>query len=253
VNTRLEASQNKGTLRLSQMGPRCPRQLWYMVNKPEEEEQLKPATYIKFNYGHLLEAMVIEYAKLAGHEVTGEQDVLTLDGVQGHRDCVIDGCVADVKSASSFSFQKFKDGSIRENDTFGYLDQLDGYVVASLDDPLVKVKDKGYLIAVDKTLGHMVIYEHRIRESSIRARIKAYRRIVESDTPPPCECRVVEDGKAGNLKLDTRASYSTYKHCCFPSLRTFLYSDGPRFLAKVVKRPAEHILEVDRHGKVVYN
>lgn len=253
VATRIEANQSKGALRLSQMGPRCPRQLWYMINKPEEEEQIPGATYIKFGYGHLLEAMVLEYAKLAGHEVTGEQDVLTLDGVQGHRDCVIDGCVTDIKSASSISFQKYKNGALSTNDTFGYLDQLDGYVVASIDDPLVKVKDRGYLLFVDKTLGKMHLHEHIIRESSIRARIKAYRAIVESDTPPPCECRSVKDGESGNLKLDVLSSYNTYKHCCFPSLRTFLYSDGPRFLTKVVRRPAAHILEVDKHGRVVYN
>src|SRR6266849_6159935 len=41
-------------------------------------------------------------AKAAGHEVLGEQDELTLDGVVGHRDCVIDGCIVDVKTTSRF-------------------------------------------------------------------------------------------------------------------------------------------------------
>jgi len=43
--------------------------------------------------------------------------------------------------------------------------------------------------------------------------------------------------RAGILGLTTRASYSMYKHCCFPKLRTFLYADGPVYLTKVVRKP----------------
>ena len=205
----------------------------------------------KFSFGHIIEAWAITLAKAAGHEVTGEQDVLTVDGIVGHRDCVIDGCVIDVKSAASRSFQKFKDKSIKEEDTFGYLDQLDGYLVGCMDDPLVRVHDKGYLLAIDKQLGHMCLYEHGLREQSIRDRIKKYKEIVGRDSPPACECGTIADGKSGNIRLDTRASYNSFKHCCFPRLRTFLYADGPRYLTQVVRKP--DVTEIDRHGKVVYN
>lgn len=256
ISVVLSPKEPKGALRLSQMGPWCPRALWHSVHKPELEQPLLPHTQIKFNYGHMVEALALKYAKAAGHRVEGEQDELSLDGVTGHRDCVMDGCVVDVKSCSSRQFEKFKTGSIRENDLFGYLDQLDGYLVASFDDPLVTVKDRGYLLAIDQTLGHMVLYEHHVRESSIRARVKAYKDIVNRDTPPACECGTEPDGKGGNIKLGTRASYSNFKYTCFPNLRTFLYSDGPRYLTKVVKRPMNlngPIPEVDRHGKFVYN
>ena len=253
LKTQLGDERPASRLRLSQMGPKCPRSLWYSVRHPEMAERLEPWVEIKFSFGHILEALAITLAKASGHTVTGEQDELVLDGVKGHRDCVIDGCIVDVKSAASRSFQKFKDKSIRENDTFGYLDQLDGYLVASLDDPLVTVKDKAYLFAIDKQLGHMCLYEHHIREASIRNQVALYKRIVESDKAPPCSCGTEPDGKAGNLKLDARASYNSFKYCCFPHLRTFLYADGPRYLAKVVKRPAEHIVEIDRNGKIVYN
>ena len=222
-----------------------------MVNKPEEAEVLPPYAQIKYAYGHMIEAMAIQLAKEAGHEVTGEQDELVVDGVRGHRDCVIDGHVCDVKSCSSIAFQKFKTGSIASMDDFGYLDQLDGYMVGSASDPLVTVKDTAFILAVDKTLGHMVIYEHKLRESSIRDRIRSYKEIVGQPTPPACTCGTVPHGKSGNVKLDTRASYSLYKHCCFPSLRTFLYADGPVYLTRVVKRP--DVMEVDRHGKIRYN
>lgn len=253
LQSQLQERKEAGRLRLSAMGPKCPRALWHSVHTPGEAETLPPYAEIKFTFGHIIEAMALMFAKAAGHTVAGAQDELDLDGVKGHRDCVIDGCIVDVKSAASRSFQKFKDKTIRENDTFGYLDQLDGYLVASLTDPLVTVKDRAYLLAIDKQLGHMCLYEHHLREDSIRARVRAYKAIVARDEPPPCNCGVVEDGKGGNLKLDTRASYSNFKYSCFPNLRTFLYSDGPRYLTKVVKRPAEHIVEVDKHGKIVYN
>lgn len=258
ITTRLRPKEPKGALRLSQLGPRCPRALWYSVHHPELEEERPPYAHIKFNYGHMIEDMAIAYMKAAGHRVEGEQDELTVDGITGHRDCIVDGCVVDVKSCSSLQFQKYKDRRVLEDDSFGYLDQLDAYLVGSLEDPLVLVKDKAYIFAVDKTLGHMVLYEHNLREASIRERIRAYKAIVDLREPPRCRCGTVADGTSGNIKLDTRASYSSFKHTCFPTLRTFLYESGPRYLTHVAKRPMRTdrktpIPEVDRNGKFVYN
>jgi hypothetical protein len=255
VGTRLRdhlgAKETTPRLRLSQMGPRCPKALWHSIHTPELAEPLPPWAEIKYTYGHILEALAIALAKAAGHTVTGEQDEVIVDGILGHRDCVIDGCVVDVKSTSSYGFNKFKDKTLAQSDSFGYLDQLDGYLVGSSADPLVTVKDKGYLLAIDKTLGHMVLYEHTVREASIRDRIRYAKSIVESDTPPACECQTAELGKSGNIGLDVRASYSPYKFCCFPHLRIFLYASGPVYLTKVVRKP--DVIEIDRNGKVVYN
>ena len=238
-------------LRLSQMGPKCPRQLWYSIHAPSLAEPLPPSAVVKFTYGHLLEALVISWAKAAGHEVTGEQDELDVDGIKGHRDCVIDGCLVDVKSASTLAFRKFKEGTIAQMDDFGYLDQLDGYLLGSRDDNLVRVKDRGYLLAVDKQLGHMCLYEHHFREQSIRSRITDYKRIIELKEPPNCTCRTIPDGQSGNIKLGATASYSAYKWSCFPHLRCFIYAKGPVYLTKVVRKP--DVIEVDQYGKIVYN
>lgn len=242
-------------LRLSAMGPKCPCALWHSIHRPDLAEPLPPWAEIKYSYGHIIEALAISLAKAAGHEVKGEQDVLTVDGITGHRDCVIDGCIVDVKSSSSPGFLKFKTGSIAQDDSFGYLDQLDGYLAGSLQDDLVRVKDKAYLLAIDKTLGHMVLYEHQFREEHIRERIDRYKRIVDSDQPPPCTCGVVPDGQSGNIALDLTASYNRFKYTCFPNLRTFLYAGGPRYLTKVVKRPVNKngpIPEIDKNGKYIY-
>jgi hypothetical protein len=261
VTTRLAGQLGAGprtaSLRLSKMGPSCQKALWASVNCPEVAEALPPWAEVKYSFGHIIEALAISLARAAGHQVDGEQDELKLDGIVGHRDCVIDGCVVDVKSSSSIAFQKFKGGDFSKSDNFGYLDQLDGYVLASVDDPLVKVKDRGYLLAVDKQLGHMCLYEHEVtdeRARALKARIAEYKHIVAQPVPPACTCGTEE--QAGNTRLDLRASYSPYKHFCFPYLRTFLYSGGPVYFTNVTRRPFNKdgpITEIDKNGKVVYN
>lgn len=250
----LDSGPRKGTLRLSQMGPRCPCALWYSVRHPELAEPLPPWAEVKYSFGHMIEALAIALAKASGHTVTGEQGELKLDEIKGHRDCVIDGAIVDVKSASSFSFNKFKTSDFSHSDSFGYLDQLDGYVIASRDDPLVTVKDRGYILAVDKQLGHMVLYEHIVtdeRERTLKARISEYKGIVSQADPPRCTCGTVSIGSSGNRGLDLRASYSPYKYCCFPHLRTFIYAGGkPTFLTHVARKP--DVTEINKDGQVIY-
>lgn len=244
-------NSGKTAIRMSGLGPKCPCALWYAINHPEMAEPLPPWAEVKFSFGYLLEGLALTLARAAGHEVIGEQDELRLDGIIGHRDAVIDGMVVDVKSCSSIAFRKFKDKSIRQNDSFGYLDQLSAYVVASADDPLVRIKDRGAILAIDKTLGHMVLYEHRVEDpGAIRGRIANYKYVVSQPTPPSCECGVVQIGASGNVSLDTKASYSAYKWCCFPHLRAFRYSDGPKYLTRVSRKP--DVPEINKHGKMIY-
>lgn len=247
----LNRPESKPTLRLSQMGPRCPKALWHSIHTPELAEALPPQAKFKYQYGHIIEELAITLAKAAGHLVVGEQDELVVDGILGHRDAVVDGAVLDVKSTSTLGFKKFEEGTIAQDDQFGYLDQLDGYICGSLHDPLVTIKDRGYLLAIDKQLGHMCIYEHKFREESIRERIREYKRICSLPTPPGCTCGTVFDGKSGNIRLDVKASYSPYKYVCNPNLRTFIYAKGPVYLTHVARRP--DVLEVDKFGNPIYN
>lgn len=251
VMERLTVSGERSGLRLSAMGEQCPKSLWHSVHTPSLRETFPAHVRIKFHYGDVVEAMAIALAKAAGHEVTGEQDELELLGIKGHRDCVIDGCIVDVKSVNSFGFQRFKARQV-ESDLFlrSYLDQLDGYAVASLDDPLVRVKDRAYIWAVEKNLGHMVLYEHKVRPEGIKERIRNYTAIVERSTPPACTCETQPDGKSGNIKLGLKASYNPWKYACFPHLRKFYYADGKDgkivHLVKVVREP--NVPEIDKYG-----
>jgi hypothetical protein len=207
-------------------------------------------------YGHILEALVLTLARAAGHTVTGEQDELEVCGVLGHRDAVIDGCLVDVKSSSVLALEKLKSGSIEQDDSFGYLDQLDAYLSGSALDPLTTVKDRGYLLGIGKELGHLALHEHKHRPDHIEKRLRDYQRIVALPQPPACGCGTEPFQASGNVKLDTRASYDEMRYVCHPHLRTFIYAERSKpkivYLTKVVREP-KNVKEIDKHGRVVYN
>jgi hypothetical protein len=238
-------------LRLSAMGDRCPRSLWASVHAPSVQKRFLPHTRFIFHYGDVVEAMALGLAREAGHSVEGEQDELSVCGVTGRRDCVIDGCTVDVKSVNSRGFRAIKAGLVAE-DIFlrSYLDQLDGYTVGGYDDPLVLNKELAYIWAIDKELGHMCLYEHRVRTDRIKQRVLDYRAITERASPPDCTCETVTEGKTGNIRLDTKASYNPFKYFCFPEVRTFIVKGKPIDYTRVVRRPDG--VEVDRNGLLVF-
>ena len=118
--------QDRSSLRMSILG-RPIRQLWYDKHKPIKKEKANPSLQLKFLYGHLLEHLVLFLTDLAGHKVTDQQKKVSVDGIVGHMDSKIDGEVVDVKTASSYSFKKFEQGTLAEDDPFGYIAQLTGY------------------------------------------------------------------------------------------------------------------------------
>jgi hypothetical protein len=257
LRSQLGSKKSRPTLRMSGLGKRCPRALWYSIHHPELAEALPPWAEIKFAFGAIIEGLTLSLVKACGHSVEGEQDELVFEGIVGHRDAVIDGVTADVKSASSLSFQKFKTSDYGLVDSFGYLEQLDAYTLAAASDPLVLSKDKGVILAVDKQLGHMHLYEHKVTEErgdKLRARIEYYKSIVGRDEPPDCQCETEEQAN-GNVKLGWRAGYSPYKWECFPGLRAFKYSGGLDYFSKVVKRPFNKygpLPEIGRNGQTIY-
>lgn len=257
ISKRLDTEKvRRNGLRLSKLGPRCPKALWHSVHTPELAAPLPPWVHIKLMYGHILEALVLTLARAAGHTVTGEQDELEVCGVLGHRDAVIDGCLVDVKSSSVLALEKLKSGSIEQDDSFGYLDQLDAYLSGSALDPLTTVKDRGYLLGIGKELGHLALHEHKHRPDHIEKRLRDYQRIVALPQPPACGCGTEPFQASGNVKLDTRASYDEMRYVCHPHLRTFIYAERSKpkivYLTKVVREP-KNVKEIDKHGRVVYN
>ena len=242
-----ERTEREPTLRLSALGTPCRRKLWYDINDPTGGETLSASTLLKFLYGDLLEELLIGLARAAGHRVEGLQSELKVGDIKGHRDCVIDGITVDIKSASTFSFRKFKEGNLRGDDPFGYISQLSSYVYAGRDDPVESHPSLGAFLVIDKTLGHICLdlYDFGPEIETKEEEIEQIKRDMAEPDPVPRGFDPVPDGKSGNMKLDTVCSYCKYKNKCWPELRTFLYSTGPRHLTTVEKRPQAHIREIE--------
>tara|TARA_R110002167_G_scaffold41660_2_gene127247 strand:- start:50 stop:913 length:864 start_codon:yes stop_codon:yes gene_type:complete len=240
ANNRFSKPQEpRGYLSLSSIGTPCKRKLWYKVNKSGEGEGLEANTLLKFFYGDIIEELILSMVEAAGHDVQGQQDRLDVHGIKGHRDAVIDGMTVDVKSCSSYAFKKFKEGTLRNDDPFGYISQLSSYVYAGKDDPLVTNKTEGAFLAIDKQNGHICldVYDFTEDLKTKEEEMKAAIDMVAGDIPLDRVKPVPQSKTSPNMKLALQCSYCEYKQMCWPDLRTFVYSHGPLFLTHVESEP----------------
>lgn len=229
----------RGYLSLSSIGTPCPRKLWYKINQTQDAEPLTAETLGTFFYGDLLEVLVLALAQAAGHRVEGMQDQVNLGGIKGHRDAVIDGVTVDVKSASKYSFEKFKSHNLREDDPFGYISQLSSYVAAGKTDPLVKDKTRGAFLVVQKDRFKLCLDEYDFSEEidNKEQEIVNVKAMVAGPIPEDRIPPVPQSKTSSNTKLSTTCGYCDFRKVCWPEARTFLYSSGPEFLVEVVNEP----------------
>lgn len=227
-------SPPESPLRFSSLGKQN-RQMWYEAHPVEgSKEPMLPKTYLKFMYGDVIEQLLLLLAKEAGHTVEAEQAEVEVDGVKGHIDAIIDGVVVDVKSASPFGYKKFEDKTVTDDDPFGYVAQLSGYA------NVLTPGEGAAWLAQDKVSGDICISPISsivVRHHPPEERISELREIIAKPEPPERCYEDKPDGKSGNRKLDTGCSYCPHKKRCWPDLRVFLYSSGPRYLTHVERVP----------------
>ncbi|RMH16985.1 MAG: hypothetical protein D6698_08960, partial [Gammaproteobacteria bacterium] len=233
---RMQENKPRTTVGLSAIG-KGDRYLWYTTKEDIIREPLHPAARFKFLFGDIIELVYIALIRLAGHEVTDEQKEVELNGFKGHIDCLVDGRLVDIKSASSYSFKKFEEGTLHLDDKFGYYAQLAAYSQALGVDPA------GWFVW-DKQLGHMTFCEARPEYlHDMYERTLHVKKVLEQKEPPERCHKPVPDGKSGNMKLCTECSYCPFKFECWKDandgygIRTFIYSTGPRYLVEVAKQP----------------
>lgn len=246
------SDERQPTLRLSNYG-RPLRQLWYEL-RGYPREVLGSSTRFKFLFGDILESLLLLLAAEAGHDVRDQQKEVSCDDVPGHIDAIIDGVVVDVKSASTFSFNKFRSGGIRLDDPFGYIPQLAAYSrgLGGIE---------GAFLVVDKTLGniHLERFSKEELESyDVVGRIVEDRIAIASPEPPE-RCyepvSISKTDKSGNLKLGVGCSYCGWKEECWKDanngkgLRQFNYSYGPIWLTHVEKEP--RVQEAEKEQNIV--
>lgn len=227
---RMSEERGKPTLRLSNLGTPCRRKLWYSVATPKLGEALPPATRLKFLFGDILEELLLFLARAAGHTVEREQETVEIEGVQGHIDAVVDGELVDCKSASTFSFNKFKSHELGNDDAFGYLTQGDAYATA-IGSP------RFHFLAIDKTLGHVALDTWDTGRINHKQAVAEVREILAQPVPPPRGYSDVPDGKSGNRKLGVACSYCAFKRACWPGLKEYHYARGPVYLTHVEREP----------------
>ena len=265
----------KPHLRMSSLGKPCERSLWYDFNVQKVlpkgvtiVDKLDPWVKNKFIFGDFIESFTLGLVMASGHRLEGLQERVEIDGIVGHRDCIIDGMQFDVKSASSYSFNKFKNNQLKgyyvwksndegkrvqewvppeQADPFGYISQNSSYLFSSLDDPRIEHRSQVGFLAVDKQLGHIAvdIYDVSDQLEKKREEIQRKKDLVKWDEPPDriswgTKLTSKKAGKPdpeGNIGLDTVCSYCQYKEVCYPGLRTFVGKGPPEYLVKVVKTP----------------
>ena len=229
-------ANTKPTLRMSNVG-KPNRQLWFDMNSERESKGFNAPTMIKFLYGHILERVVLFLTELGGHEVTDEQKEIKVNGILGHMDCKIDGEVIDIKSASNYAFQKFKNGTLAEDDPFGYMAQLAGYEEA-------EGTSNGGFLAINKETGELSLFQpQELDKPNIKARITKLKSEIKSKTLPDFCYQPVAEGTSGNFKLPRGCSWCQHKFECHKDsnngegLRVFEYSKGLTYLTKTVREP----------------
>lgn len=237
--SRLSAREREAAaLRFSSLG-KPDRQIWYATHCPEKAERMLPKTYFKFLYGDLIELLLLFLAKEAGHEVTNEQTEVSVDGVVGHCDAVIDGVTVDAKSASPYGYDKFVSGRFLSDDPFGYIGQIGGYREA------LKTGRAAFLVA-NKVHGDICLAEvpaEILDQSKPAGRIAHLKKVLSNPEEPPRCYPDKPEGKSGNRVLGMECSYCPFaQHCWRDSnngqgLRTFYYASGPKHFTHVEKEP----------------
>ena len=231
-----EHAVDKPTLRMSNVG-KPNRQLWYDMKSKDQKNNFSAPVQIKFLYGHILEEVVLFLVRLAGHEVTDEQKEVKLSGIKGHMDCKIDGEVIDIKTASGFAFKKFKEGTLADDDPFGYMAQIAAYEEA-------EGTQHGGFLTLNKENGELALYRpEELDKPNIKQRITTLKRQIKKDTPPERCYNPIPEGVAGNMKLPRPCVYCRHKFVCHADsnlgvgLRVFKYSNKFEYLTNVAKLP----------------
>ena len=230
-------ARDSNTLRMSNIG-KPSRQLWYDLKYKREESSFEDSHLpIKFLYGHLLEEVLLFLVKMSGHKVEDEQKEVEVKGVKGHIDCKIDGEVIDIKTASGFAFNKFRNGTLREDDPFGYMAQLAGYEEAE------GTTNGGFLV-INKESGELTLYQPEELDKPYAPKIiEDIKESLNNNEPPEVCYEPIPEGKSGNMKLPKNCVYCNHKFRCYPDLRVFKYSKGLVYFTEIVNEPkVEEIL-----------
>lgn len=225
-----EKSNNVGKLRLSSAG-RCARQLAYAYHGFEEKGKTMDArSKLIFWTGDLVEMTIVALAKISGCHIvsTGFNQIRVSlavgdSWIEGHPDGLMikNGVLylVEVKSMSSYSFEKFEKGIIDDS----YLAQVNTYMEA------LQV-DKCIFIGLNKENG--VMHEQILeRSSAIVTESKVNLRSVMDSTREKLPPQPFKPDEKGFLPWN--CLYCSYWGQCWPTAEKVLVRNS--YKLKVVK------------------
>ena len=195
---------------------------------------------IKMLYGDMTEVIAVALLLAAGIEIVDliKRVLLNTEAgdISGELDLIIrDGnsySLWDIKSASKFAFEKKFESyqALKDNDDFGYLEQLYGYTKAErTETPDIKA---GGWIAINKESGEMkVVPADPDDEDQYTTKINnTITKYLEADETNFERCFEDEPETfyrklTGNRKLHKTCTYCSFRYTCWPNL---VYAKNPR-------------------------
>jgi len=195
---------------------------------------------IKMLYGDMTEVIAVALLLAAGIEIVDLNKRVLLNteagDISGELDLIIrDGnsySLWDIKSASKFAFEKKFESyqALKDNDDFGYLEQLYGYTKAErTETPDIKA---GGWIAINKESGEMkVVPADPDDEDTYTTKINnTITKYLEADETNFERCFEDEPETfyrklTGNRKLHKTCTYCSFRYTCWPNL---VYAKNPR-------------------------
>lgn len=207
---------------------------------PRAEEPYN--TTMKFLIGHMIEALSVAIMQGAGINVERQQETVSVDvtddvTVSGSIDCVIDGKVYDIKSASPYAFtHKFQDpagwGNMASDDPFGYLPQAYLYAEGT-------GLPFGGWIAINKATGEWAVQtpppvDAMYRKTALKRAADNAAALYNDVLFARCfeaEEETYYRKKTGNTVLNFNCQYCSYKHTCWGD--DLNYAENPKSKAAI--------------------
>ena len=218
-----ERKERDAGLYLSAIG-KCQRQLAYnLLGFEQAGKEIDARAKMVFTMGDLTELVITGLIRQVGVTLTDQQKEVAINGILGH----IDGIVAvggkkyllEVKSMSSYSFDKFDKGEIDPS----YIYQVNAYMYALGLDECIFIglnKDSG-------VLGEMVITKSGLLCENIEARIKKVTSATK-ETLPEQDFKPDEKGI-----LPWNCLYCAYWQTCRPKAEKVLMGKSYKLKEKI--------------------
>ena len=212
-------------IRLSSVG----KPLCQLILEKQGQEKIKAEPMrnpMRLMVGDMLEAYIVALIRASELPVVDVQIPVKLSlagqDISGTADIIIGDTVYDIKTASDFSFSKFKSGfhSIVDNDPFGYVAQ--GYCYAAA----LNLKFGGWIV-LNKNSGDICVCatpdnDEAYKKAALETAEASVLALINNEEFKRCftdEEETFSKKSTGNRKLNVTCSYCDFRFSCWNNLQ----------------------------------